>query len=169
MPQWSATCYYFARELQKSVDVPIGMVVAAWGGSNIRSWMSEAALRAVGDHEERLEILRLHTTDPAAGVDRWGRLWEEWWRSRTSDPPGSEPWNANRFDEDEWAAAPHGLGRWEGWGVQDLSGFDGMVWYRTTVQLTTEQSRQPALLSSPRTSTLNVPSGATRPTNVFVQ
>ena len=43
---FSAACYYFARELQKSVDVPMGLVSAAWGGSRIQAWTSAPALRA---------------------------------------------------------------------------------------------------------------------------
>ena len=43
VPDWSATCFYFARELQKRVHVPMGLVHASWGGSNIRPWMSAGA------------------------------------------------------------------------------------------------------------------------------
>ena len=28
---FSATCFYFARELQRTVDVPMGLIEAAWG------------------------------------------------------------------------------------------------------------------------------------------
>jgi sialate O-acetylesterase len=42
---FSAVCYYFVRELQKSVDVPHGIINASWGGSRIEPWMSDAALR----------------------------------------------------------------------------------------------------------------------------
>jgi sialate O-acetylesterase len=31
VPEFSATCLYFARELQKTIDVPMGLIVAAWG------------------------------------------------------------------------------------------------------------------------------------------
>ena len=48
VPDFSAACFYFARELRKTVDVPMGLVVSAWGGSRIETWMSEAALRAAG-------------------------------------------------------------------------------------------------------------------------
>src|SRR5690606_21436524 len=35
---FSAACYFYARELQKTVDVPMGLVNAAWGGSRIEPW-----------------------------------------------------------------------------------------------------------------------------------
>jgi sialate O-acetylesterase len=144
VPEWSATCYYFGRELQKAIDEPIGMIAASWGGSGIRSWMSEAALRAVGDHDDDLDLLRLFAVDRAAAMRRWGERWQDWWRSRT---PGDEPWGEPAGDDRPWAVAPDGLGPWEGWGVPGLGEFDGMLWYRTAVRLSASQAARPAVLS----------------------
>ncbi|MGH8188914.1 MAG: sialate O-acetylesterase, partial [Steroidobacteraceae bacterium] len=41
---FSATCFYFARELQRTVNVPMGLIVAAWGGSRVQAWTSAAAV-----------------------------------------------------------------------------------------------------------------------------
>lgn len=40
----SATAYFFARRLQEILDVPVGVIVASWGGSKIESWMSRNVL-----------------------------------------------------------------------------------------------------------------------------
>jgi len=46
---FSASCYYFVRGLKDSgINVPMGMVVAAWGGARVRNWVSEDALRQTG-------------------------------------------------------------------------------------------------------------------------
>ena len=37
---FSATAYYFGRELRRSLNVPVGLVVTAWGGSSCESWMN---------------------------------------------------------------------------------------------------------------------------------
>lgn len=39
--QTSATGYYFAKYLQEVLDVPVGIIVSAWGGSKIEAWISE--------------------------------------------------------------------------------------------------------------------------------
>ena len=92
MPDWSAACFYFARELQKSVHVPIGLVHSSWGGSNIRPWMSAAALRASG-YGPALDILTLYAKDEAAAQRQFAAQWEGWWRARRSgDRSGAEPW-----------------------------------------------------------------------------
>ncbi len=38
---FSATAYYYARLLQKSLGVPIGVVSTSWGGTRIEPWISE--------------------------------------------------------------------------------------------------------------------------------
>ena len=43
--EFSAACFYFARELQKSVDVPMGLIDASWGGSRIQAWIDADALK----------------------------------------------------------------------------------------------------------------------------
>jgi sialate O-acetylesterase len=142
---WSATCYYFARELRKSVDVPVGLVVSAWGGSNIRPWMSQAALHATGLYDDALAVLALHGRDHAAAVVRWSRVWRDWWRKTV--PSAGEPWSAGRIDAHAWRDAPEGLGYWEEWGDPDLANYDGLVWHRTSVRLTAAQARGAARLS----------------------
>lgn len=44
--EFSATAYYFGRLVQEILDVPVGLIVAAWGGSAAEAWMDEEMLRA---------------------------------------------------------------------------------------------------------------------------
>ena len=46
---FSATAYYFGRELRRSLDVPVGLIVAAWGGSACEAWMTADWLKAFPD------------------------------------------------------------------------------------------------------------------------
>lgn len=41
--QFSAVAYYFGRELVRSVDVPIGLIHASFGGTHIEAWMPKGA------------------------------------------------------------------------------------------------------------------------------
>ena len=43
--QFTAVGYFFARDLQQKLGVPIGLINSTWGGTPIESWMSEAALK----------------------------------------------------------------------------------------------------------------------------
>lgn len=44
LPELSAVAYFFARMLNCSQSVPVGLIVAAWGGSTIEAWMDKAIL-----------------------------------------------------------------------------------------------------------------------------
>lgn len=39
----SAVAYYFAKRVQASVDVPIGLIIVAYGGSSVQSWLPTSA------------------------------------------------------------------------------------------------------------------------------
>jgi sialate O-acetylesterase len=39
----SAAGYFFARYIQEILNVPVGIIVSSWGGSNVEAWMSEEA------------------------------------------------------------------------------------------------------------------------------
>ena len=43
---FSAVAYFFARELEKVLNVPVGVIHASWGGTVIESWMSDEALQS---------------------------------------------------------------------------------------------------------------------------
>ena len=41
---FSAVAYYFARDIQKALNVPVGIIHTSWGGSPAEVWMSEKVL-----------------------------------------------------------------------------------------------------------------------------
>ena len=142
---FSAACFYFARELRKTIDVPMGLIQAAWGGSRIEAWTSADALRSSGGMDEALDVLSLYGSDPAAALARWGRLWEQWWSVRQGTVRGDAPWRPDAPSAG-WHDAPDVLGAWERWGVPTLANYNGMVWYRTQVTLTAAQAASGATL-----------------------
>jgi sialate O-acetylesterase len=139
---WSAACFFFARELQRKIHVPIGLIHAAFGGSNIRAWISAAGLPHGGDYERGLRLLQLYVNDPRQAQLQFAAQWEQWWRSKSGESGGAEPWGATLPVEGEggWRVAPAGLGDWRSWGVPQLEDFTGVVWFRTHVALTAEQA-----------------------------
>ena len=46
---FSATAYYFGRLVNEILEVPVGLVVAAWGGSACEAWMTADWLKAFPD------------------------------------------------------------------------------------------------------------------------
>ena len=142
---FSATCYYFARELQETERVPMGLINAAWGGTAIEAWTGESGLRSIGGFDDRLDLLRLYARDPDAANQSIGRMWEDWWRTR--DSSAGEPWKAQPAATADWRAVPDPMRDWKKWGVPELASHDGMVWFRRTFDLTAEQAGRAATLS----------------------
>jgi len=51
VPSFSAVAYYFGRDLQKALKVPVGLVETCWGGSPAEVWMSERVLSSNPDYK----------------------------------------------------------------------------------------------------------------------
>jgi sialate O-acetylesterase len=136
---FSAACYYFARELEKSEAVPLGLIHSSWGGSRIEPWISEQGLRRLGGFEPALKLLQEYARDPKAGTDRLGQIWEAWWHEHET----STPWTESGVD---WRDVPLPMRDWKTWGVPALANHDGMVWFRRNVTLTADQAAGAATL-----------------------
>lgn len=139
---FSAACYFMVKQLRASEKVPIGAIDDSWGGTPIRAWMSEAAVRAAGG-AELADITELARKDPAAARRKFGESWGEWWRSKTGDKPGQEPWHAS--DRLQWKPVPS-LTYWDNW-APEWKTFDGSIWARKRVTLSAHEAAQAAILS----------------------
>ena len=49
---FSAVGYIFGKELNDYLDVPIGLILNAWGGSSVEAWISKEKLQALGKTEK---------------------------------------------------------------------------------------------------------------------
>ena len=74
----SAVAYFFAKRLTKSLGVPVGIIVNAWGGSRIEPWMTREAIDGAGLTEQELKDLYAVEEQP----DRWPETPELIWNGR---------------------------------------------------------------------------------------
>ncbi len=61
MKTFSGTAYFFGRELNKQLDIPIGLIHASWGGTSAEVWTDEEVINA--DSELSENASKLSTTD----------------------------------------------------------------------------------------------------------
>lgn len=52
LPEFSAVAYFFARMLHKELGVPVAVIDATWGGSNIESWISGGVLSVIPEYAD---------------------------------------------------------------------------------------------------------------------
>jgi sialate O-acetylesterase len=75
---FSAVGYFFARDLQKTLNVPVGILHASWGGTFIEAWTRDADLRTDPDFAPMLEWQgRVEADFPKLQAD-YERLTAEW-------------------------------------------------------------------------------------------
>ncbi len=115
---FSATAYFFARDLLAAGHQPLGVVVSAWGGTVAEAWTSEGALAAFPEFDQALAPRRAGAG--AGGANPATRL-ERFWQAVASSP----------FAPDPVATSMPDL-----WSRGDLADFDGVVSYERDVQLT---------------------------------
>lgn len=141
---FTAVGYFFARKLYKELNVPIGLVHTSWGGTDVETWTSREALETVPELKEA--IAGMNTTD----LESIAKAQKEKAISRIRSLQGSLPdaatvskWKTAGFDDHTWPqmSLP---GLWEG---KQLPDFDGVVWFRKTVNIDASAAGKPAVLS----------------------
>jgi len=84
--EFSATAYFFGKQLQEIIDVPVGLIHSSWGGSKAEAWMDPEALSAFPDISlpEQLPENRFNQTptllynamvNPFIGYTMQGAIW----------------------------------------------------------------------------------------------
>lgn len=61
----------FAQKLNAQLDVPVGVIGAAFGGANLETWMSEEAIAEAGTSKEAAELLKRCRQWHNDDVKRW--------------------------------------------------------------------------------------------------
>ncbi len=121
--------YYFAKNLFKELNVPIGIINASWGGTYIEGWMSYDALHGLSDYKEMPQLTDAKLADWFLGVEN---LYKEYAKSlgiadlseyKTTDTN----WKDENYDDRSWIKIPF-PGNFD---AKVLPRFDGTVWFRT--------------------------------------
>jgi len=112
---FSAVGYLYGRRLHQDLNVPIGLIQSAMGGTNASSWTPLEAMENDPQHKSAAERARTEMAEyPAVPVDQGG-------------------WEAANFDDSTWKQMDLPQ-PWEksGMGMDKL---DGVVWFRKVIEI----------------------------------
>ena len=139
---FTAVGYFFARDLQQKINVPIGLIETNWGGTPAEAWTSTAALRAkVPAFRPALDAQQMLATPGG-----FAALKAAWYaRNDKGSQSGMQSWAAPALDVPSWPTMTLPQA-WEGTGIPALASFDGVVWFRKEVTLTADQAKVPLTL-----------------------
>ena len=122
---FSAVGYFFGRELNQKLNIPIGLIQTSWGGTIAEAWTSEGSVSKLSDFKDRLDTVRAKRT-AAAGVSL-DQQWLDWYAA--NDPGAKANWSDPSLDASSWKTMTVPAA-WETVGDSDLANFDGLVWFR---------------------------------------
>lgn len=131
-PNFTAVGYFFARELNGELNVPIGLVNTSWGGTHSETWTSREAMQS--DPELRTALAKLPTDFESmrqSGQARIAALLQEQQGGQLPSFAEERTWAGANFDDQSWKKM-RASGDWE-W--KGLPVFDGVVWFRREVVL----------------------------------
>jgi len=129
---FSAVGYYFGLELHQKLELPIGLIEAAWGGTAIEPWTPPAGFAVVPETTEIMAELRQRVRDYRNSLAEVLRLWETWVResleaiSGNTELPARPEFPVHPLDDPQ---APTAL--YNGM-IHPLVGFAirGAIWYQ---------------------------------------
>lgn len=123
---FSAVAFFFGKHLHQNLDVPVGLIQSAWGGTTCEAWTSRETLEAD-------PALAQYARKPDAPVG-------------PHQDPGisaeASSWMAPDLDQSDWRTMKLPQA-WEFTGMN----IDGAVWFRRTVQIPSHWVGQDLLLS----------------------
>lgn len=68
MPYQSAVAYFFARKLQRELNVPVGIIVAAWGGTPAEVWTPKSSIDKLPEVKASLPLQKFQWWPTEPGV-----------------------------------------------------------------------------------------------------
>jgi len=132
---FSAVGYFFGRELHQHLDVPIGLILSAWGGTLAEAWTSEPALSEMPDFVPKIEEVKRELPLYEQRRQEHKQATVEWSKGLDAKDPGIQDGRA------AWAAPDLVMGDWVlmqlpcYWEEAGLGEFDGFVWFRKDVAI----------------------------------
>ncbi len=120
---FSAVGYFFARDLHRRLNVPIGLVHCSWGGTPIESWLSEPALASNPAFAVVAERWQNSVRDFPANKAAYDVAAAAWTAAETSAKAQGPAAHANFLAQRPRPRAPRGPG--DSWTPAGL--FNGMV------------------------------------------
>ena len=143
--EFSATAYFFGRDIYKYRNVPVGLIDASWGGTFIEPWTSAQALRLHPDMQNDLDYI---TSLPADKAERQAfyRQRVEQWMQREKGVVGGYEGGSAAFTQMDYAGWPT-MTVPVPWEQAGLPNFDGVVWMIREVNVPSAWAGKPLTLS----------------------
>lgn len=145
VPGFSAVGYFFGRELHQKLNVAVGIIQSAWGGTVAETWISAQTIQQDPDFARKLEEMK--SKDVLGEAEQNQKrirelLGDEISKKDIGIVDGQPVWAMPGFDDSNWRT----LTVPKIWDEQGFENIDGIAYYRCTINLSEEQSQKDATL-----------------------
>lgn len=128
---FSATAYFFGREIAEKQNVPIGLIHTSWGGTIAEAWTSGKVLNEMPDFRKAIEEVQIlpDKTTAAAEYKKNAEAWKL--RANKEYAAGKPARAAMALNDSNWKTLifPGSVDN------QGMSDFDGIIWLRREVEI----------------------------------
>jgi len=145
--EFSATAFFFGRNLYLDKHVPIGLIHTSWGGTVAEAWTSSGSLKKMPDfasvivtREKDHAIATKKSEKSSSTLEIWTKLMNSLDSGYQSNVP-------------VYAATTLETSTWKNmqipsyWETAGLPGYDGIVWFRKKVIIPASQTGKDLILS----------------------
>ncbi len=136
--QFSATAYFFGLELYKRLNIPVGLIMTAWGGTPSEAWTCAEDIKKYAPFTEK--IAKLADTDLRKQDSIKSEKDLSDWQFKVSPENGIYPgsagkWMSKNLNDADWKT----ISIPEQWQADTLlNKFRGIVWFRKTIDIPKE-------------------------------
>ncbi|MDX6765240.1 MAG: sialate O-acetylesterase [Candidatus Methylacidiphilales bacterium] len=88
--EFTAAGFYFAREIRQQLDVPVGLILAAWGGTSAETWVSKEALDRDPGFKKRAEKQIANVLQLPQQIEAFPASLKTWEQANGRVDPGNE-------------------------------------------------------------------------------
>lgn len=134
VPEFSSVAYFYARNLWKELNIPVGVIDCTWGGTPAESWTSYQTLKQVMGFEEKMNRMAGAGFEREKLVELYHQEMDEWLKQFDEKDAGF------RNGAPQWISAFQTGKEWKSmelpayWETHGLN-FDGIVWFQKEVEI----------------------------------
>ncbi len=144
IPECSAIAYWYAKYLQQTLNVPIGLVVTSWGGTPAESWTSFEALQPFQNYTDTY-IQKIQPVDLQGVAKQQQQSRQRYQQALVENKARLASAMQSDFDDSGWDTVS--LPR--PWEQHGFTNSDGVMAYRLAFELSASVAGKPATLRLP--------------------
>jgi sialate O-acetylesterase len=134
--EWSAVSYYFAKDLNKELGVPVGVIGCSWGGTPAEPWVARDVLESAPEYKDLIDRAIQEFQNQADHVASYNAdlaAWEKNTGRGDNENAGlKNGWAAPDFNDSDWTEIS--LDGLQNWGKLGLT-TGGVLWLRKTIDV----------------------------------